>query len=219
MRNIQISIDECYHIYNRGTRKRIIFHNTVDYSRFLFLILFLQSPLVFDQISRRVRRFVQHRVFDTDAEDAAQIIKGRYVELIAFCLIPNHFHLILKETQEHGIARYMQRVLNGYTKYYNTKYEVSGHLFQGPYKAVHVEDNDQLLYLSTYIHRNVMELQQWKNKWQKYEWSSYLDYIGENRWDKLLSTELILGQFKAASEYEEFVRTSTAKTLGEILEF
>ncbi|MCX6786511.1 MAG: transposase [Candidatus Kaiserbacteria bacterium] len=218
MRNVQISIGEYYHVYNRGTQKKIIFHDTSDYSRFLFLILFFQSDIVFDQISRRVRRFVQHRVFDIGAEDVTKIIKNRYVELTAFCLMPNHFHLILKETQENGIARYMQRVLNGYTKYYNTRYRVSGHLFQGPYRAIHIEDDDQLLYLSTYIHRNVRGLQQWKSNEQKYEWSSYQDYIDKSRWDKLLSTEVVLGQFKTASEYEMFVRTSIAKTLGEVLE-
>jgi len=194
-------------------------HNSADYARFLFLILFFQSPLSFDQISRHVRRFVQHRVFDINAEDTEQIVNDRYVEILSFCIMPNHFHLILKETQENGIARYMQRVLNGYTKYYNTKYGVSGHLFQGPYKAVHVENNDQLLYLSTYIHRNIRELTRGKNKEQKYVWSSYQDYIGKNRWGKLLHTRLILEQFKTTIEYEEFVRTSVAKTFDEVAEF
>ena len=215
MRNIEISIDECYHVYNRGAHKRIIFHDVADYARFIFLILYFQSPFVFEQISRFIHRFIQHRVFDIDDEDVSEIVRGRYVELISFCLMPNHFHLILREVKEGGTARYMQRVLNGYTKYYNTKYEVSGHLFQGPYKAVHIEDNDQLLYLSTYIHRNPRELPSWKYNEQKYEWSSYQDYVGENRWGSLLSTSLILEQFKTKKEYAEFVRTSTAKMSDE----
>lgn len=218
MRNIQISVDEYYHVYNRGAHKRTIFHDTADFARFLFLILFFQSPLVFDQVSRPVRHFIKHSVFDIDDADISRIIDDRYVELISFCLMPNHFHLVLREVQEHGIARYMQRVLNGYTKYYNAKHGTSGHLFEGPYKAVHIESNEQLLYLSAYVHRNPRELPYWKNKEQKYEWSSYQDYIGENRWSKLLSTELILGQFKTKNEYEEFVRTSTAKMLDEELE-
>ncbi|MDO8551999.1 MAG: transposase [bacterium] len=218
MRNIEISIDECYHVYNRGAHKQITFHDTADYIRFLFLILFFQSPLVFDQISRAVHYFVKHRVFDIDAEDVSEVVQERYVELISFCLMPNHFHLILREVQENGIARYMQRVLNGYTKYYNAKYEVSGHLFQGPYKAVHVEDNDQLLYLSAYIHRNPIELPNLKGTEREYEWSSYQDYIGENRWGELLSTKLILEQFKTRGEYEEFVRTSPAKATDEEFE-
>lgn len=218
MRNIQISIDEYYHVYNRGAHKRIIFHDATDCVRFLFLILFLQSPLGFDQISRPVRHFVKHRVFDIGAADISEIVRDRYVELISFCLMPNHFHLVLREVQEHGTARYMQRVLNGYTKYYNTKYGTSGHLFQGPYRTVHVEDNDQLLYLSTYVHRNPRELPHWKDKEQKYEWSSYQDYIHANRWGKLLSTGVILEQFKTENEYGTFVRTSSAKMLNEELE-
>lgn len=211
MRNIEISVDEHYHVYNRGAHKQIIFHDRADYVRFLFLILFLQSPLVFDRISRAVHRFVKHRVFDIDNADISEIVRRRYVELMAFCLMPNHFHLILREVEENGIARYMQRVLNGYTKYYNTKYEVSGHLFQGPYKAVHVVSNEQLLYLSAYIHRNPRELTHWKNNEQRYEWSSYQDYIRENRWDEVLSPNLILEQFRTSDEYDEFMRTSTAK--------
>lgn len=214
MRNIQISIDEYYHVYNRGAHKKIIFHDVADYARFLFSILYFQSPTGFDQISRYVRRFIQHRVFDIDETDASQIIGGRYVELVSFCLMQNHFHLILREVQAKGIARYMQRVLNSYTKYYNTKYDTSGHLFQGPYKAVHVVDNEQLVYLSTYIHRNPRELPDWKNKEGGYEWSSYQDYIGKPRWDKLLSTEMIREQFSTAGEYEKFVRTSPAKMDG-----
>ncbi len=215
MRNIQISVGEHYHVYNRGTHKNTIFHDRTDYSRFLFLIVFLQSPVSFDPISRRVRFFVEHSVFEIDEGEVMEISDKRYVDLVSFCLMPNHFHLILKETEEGGTARYMQRVLNGYTKYYNTKYGISGHLFQGPYKAVHVEDNDQLLYLSTYVHRNPRELSGWKNKEQKYEWSSYQDYINSNRWGKLLSTEIVLGQFQlnAENEYDEFVQTSSAKLI------
>jgi len=219
MRNIEISIDEHYHVYNRGAHKRVIFHDEADYVRFLFLILFLQSPLSFDQVSRPVHRFlkqhVKHRVFDISEGDIAEVVRGRYVELLSFCLMPNHFHLILREAKEGGIAHYMQRVLNGYTKYYNAKYGVSGHLFQGPYKAVHVESNDQLLYLSAYIHRNPRELPRWKDKEKEYEWSSFRDYIGENRWSGLLSTTLILEQFKTKNEYEKFVHTSAAKLSDE----
>jgi putative transposase len=212
MRNIEISIGETYHVYNRGTQKKVIFHDDTDYARFLFLILYLQSPLAFDQISRIVQRFVKHRVFDIDLSDLAEITQNRYVELISFCLMPNHFHLVLREVEQGGIARYMQRVLNGYTKYYNAKYETSGHLLQGPYKAVHVANNEQLLHLLAYVHRNPRELPGWKNREESYMWSSYQDYTGTNRWGETLNTHLALEQFKTKSDYREFVETSTAKT-------
>ena len=137
--------------------------------------------------------------------------------MIAFCIMPNHFHLIVKELEEGGIATYMQRVLTAYSKYYNTKYEKSGHVFQGPYRAIHISDDPQLKYLSAYIHRNPRELVGWLNKEDKYQWSSYQDYIGENRWDDLLLPDIVLGQFKNKKQYHEFVKTSTAKLLGEEL--
>ena len=82
------------------------------------------------------------------------MITSRYVELVSFAFIPNHFHLIVHEKKENGISQYMQRILNAYTKYFNAKYKKTGHLFQGPFKAVHTESNEQLLHLSAYIHRN-----------------------------------------------------------------
>ncbi|MDO8471353.1 MAG: transposase [bacterium] len=140
-----------------------------------------------------------------------EIMKKRTVELVAFCIMPNHFHLIVKELEEGGIATYMQRVLTAYSKYYNTKYEKSGHVFQGPYQAVHVGDNRQLLHLSAYIHRNPREISKWFNKEDQYQWSSYRDYIGENRWGDLLLIDIVLGQFKNKKKYHEFVKTSSAK--------
>ena len=112
----------------------------------------------------------------------------------------------------------MQKILNAYTKYINVKYKKSGHLFQGPYKAVHIKDNRQLLHLSAYIHKNHNELREWRNKEDLYPWSSYQDYIKENRWADLLVTDIITGQFKNKKEYYQFVKTSTAKVFEQELE-
>ena len=217
MRSIKIAPGEHYHICNRGMSKQVIFHGTGDYARFLFLILYLQSPVVFSNMSRQASWFVKHRVFNINLEDRKGVVDKRTVELVAFCLMPNHFHLIVKEIEEGGIASYMQRVLNSYTKYYNTKYQKSGHLFQGPYRAVHVETNEQLLYLSTYIHRNPRELAGWRNKESQYVWSSYQDFIKNNRWDELIRPSIIGEQFKKKSDYRRFVESSTAKSLEEEL--
>ena len=111
----------------------------------------------------------------------------------------------------------MQRVLNSYAKYYNTKYEKSGHLFQGKYKAVHIESNEQLLYLSAYIHRNPRELHEHRGEEELYQWSSLGDYVNENRWGQLLVPDIILEQYKNKDEYKKFVSTSIAKLLEEEL--
>ena len=153
-------------------------------------------------------------MFDTNDDNAKnQIIKERFVELTGFALMPNHFHLIVKETKEGGMGKYMHRVLNSYTKYFNTRYSISGHLFEGPYKAVHVEDNEQLLYLSAYIHLNPKELNEWEKKEDSLTWSSYQDYVKENRWGEILKTQIIIEQFKDKKEYRSFVQTSGAKEL------
>ena len=88
-----------------------------------------------------------------------------------------------------------------------------GHLFQGPYGAVHVEDNDQLLHLSAYVHKNPTALAGWRKESEKYPWSSFTDYVHKNRWGKLLDPAVILGQFGNKDEYFKFVRTSSAKEL------
>jgi len=204
---------EYYHIYNRGNDKRNIFLNVRDYVRFLFLILYFRSPLSFYNLGRIVSYFVRHRVFNTGDEKG--VAKSRYVDLIAFCLMPNHFHLIVREAKEKGISKYMQRVLDAYTKYFNEKYNRSGHLFQGPYQIVHVESNEQLIYLSAYIHRNPRELRKWRDREKNYPWSSYQDYIKEDRWSGLLRPQILLDQYETKKEYERAVDESGAKDKDE----
>lgn len=218
MRKIKIVPGEYYHVFNRGMRKQIIFHDDNDRKRFLFALLHFQSPMIFPKMSRSVKEFGQYSVLDNNQNDIKKIIKDRFVELVAFCMMPNHFHLILKEVEEGGISKYTQRVLEAYSKYYNTKYQRSGHLFQGPYGAVWVEDDRQLMHLSAYIHKNHNELGEWRNSKENYPWSSYEDYVGENRWGDLLDRSIILDRFKNKNEYRFFVKSSPAKELKEEFE-
>ncbi len=207
-RRENISIGEYYHIYNRENSKQNLFLEERDWVRFLFLILYLQSPISFNNSGRPVSYFVGHRKFNTENKD---VIKNRYVELINFCLMPNHFHITAREIKEGGISRYLQRVQISYTKYLNTKHGKSGHLFQGAFNAVRVKNNEQLLHLSAYIHRNPREIKEWKNKEHQYPWSSYQDYIKENRWGELIKREIISDQFSDKKEYFDFVETSGTK--------
>ncbi len=218
MRINHISAGEYYHVFNRGNNKQIIFLDNRDWARFLFLIIYLQSPVVFQNLGRQVSYFVKNRAFNISEKEENKIIEKRYVKLVNFALMPNHFHLILHELEEGGTAQYMQRVLCAYTKYFNVKYQKSGHLFQGPYKAVHVKNNRQLLYLSTYVHKNPIEIPLWKNKEDLYPWSSYQDFIKENRWGQLLEQDIIVGQFSSEKEYDKFVKSSPAKEIVENLD-
>ena len=220
MRKMSFAQNEYYHIFNRGNNKQNIFLDDGDRARFLLLLLFFQCDLPPLRINKSVADFIknQHRVLDIFADEVSEIASNRYVALESFALMPNHFHLMLREAREGGISQYMQRVLNSFTKYANTKYEKSGHLFQGPFKAVRIEDNKQLLYLSAYIHRNPREMDGWHNREHRFPWSSYSDYISHNRWGPLLEQDVILSQFTNKSEYYHFVKTSAAKLLKEELD-
>ena len=219
MRKTNFAQNEHYHIFNRGNNKQKIVLDDNDRFRFLFLILFFQADIAPLRINKCVANFRknQHRVLDIFVDEVSEISKNRYVALESFALMPNHFHLMLREAEEGGISKYMQRVLNSFTKYFNTKYEKNGHLFQGPFKAIHVENNRQLLHLSAYIHRNPRDIGGWRNREHKFPWSSYSDCINRNRWGALLEQEIIISQFTNKAEYHNFVKTSTAKLLtGEL---
>ena len=150
-------------------------------------------------------------MFNIAPEMLSKIIGARLVVLNAFTIIPNHFHLFVQNKEEKGISRYLQRVQNGYAKYFNAKYKRQGHLFQGAFRAIEVKTNEQLLYLSAYIHRNARGIPEWKNKERIYPWSSYQDCIKKNRWGLLLESGIFLNQFSTSKKYETFVETSTAK--------
>lgn len=205
--------EEFFHIYNRGNNKQVVYRNKRDYIRFLFSLLYFQSPVSFEQISRQVNYFEKHGKFNVEPETEEKVVNSRFVELTHFVLMPNHFHLSVQEKEEGGISKYMQRILISFTKYANLKYKDTqvGHVFQGAFKAVHQADNNQILYLSAYIHRNPRSLTEWKNKEHLAPWSSFQDYTGENRWGKLLKTDFILDQFENKKDYKYFVDTSSAK--------
>jgi len=216
IRKIIITPGEYYHLCNRSNDKQNIFIEDRDWIRFLFIILYFQSTENFNNLSRLITHFVKHRVFNIPRDKTEKIIKNRDVELIIFCLMPNHFHLLVRQLKEKGVSRYMQRVQNAYAKYFNAKYKKSGHLFQGPFRIAHVKNNEQMLYLSAYIHRNCRELKHWQNKECQYPWSSFQDYCGKNRWGKLLEHNIISDQFPSPKDYKKFIDASGAKLKSEL---
>ena len=205
---------EYMHIFNRGNNKQSIFTNEHDRRRFLFGVLFFQAPVEISNISRFIAAVQPSGLhIGLHIHIADEVIKKRTVEVVSFTLMDNHFHLIVHELKKDGIPLYLSRIQNSYTQYVNTKYERTGHLFQGPYKSIRVASDEQLLYLSAYIHRNSRELKGWKGREHIYPWSSYQDYIGENRWGKLLVPDIVLDHFENKKEYRETVEESGAKEM------
>lgn len=211
MRKIQFVPNSYYHVCNRSNNKQPIFLDEKDYARFLFSVLFYQSPIPFYNLGRQSSHFVKHSVFNISSDTIEKVISTRKIELNIFTIMPNHFHLLVQEKSKGGISSYLQRLQNGYAKYFNAKYKKQGHLFQGAFRAVPIETDEQLIYLSAYMHRNPRELREWKNKELEYPWSSYQDLVNKNRWGELLKPSIILDQFSGAKDYYKFVETSTAK--------
>lgn len=211
MRSVPILDLSTYHVYNRGNQKQTLFFDQQDYARFLFLILYFQSPEVFTQINRNVSKFVTKQSFGVKKDDEEEVVKRRVVTLQNFCIMPNHFHLTVFNNSETGLEKYMHRISNGYAKYFNTKYERTGHVFQGTYKAVLIDSDKQHVYTSAYIHKNSEEITEWQGRADSYIWSSYQDYIRENRWGELLDISTIRDTFSSSQEYRTYVELSGAK--------
>lgn len=189
--------DELYHIFNRGTDKRVVFVDEEDYERFLL------SMKEFNAIKPVYSLYFKSKM------DAARRSKidvqplPALVEVIAYCLNPNHFHFILKQKEENGIPEFMKRLSGGYTRYFNEKHKRSGSLFQGRYKAVHVESNEQLLHLSAYVNLNY-EIHNF-GKSGSWSFSSFKAYTGEKE-GLLCEPDIILSQFKYnGKEYEKYI--------------
>jgi putative transposase len=139
------------------------------------------------------------------------------VKIICYALMPNHVHLLLKQTSDGGITTFMSKTTNSYTKYVNTKQERVGDLFQGVFKAVRVETNEQLLHVSRYIHLNpVVSYIIKDDELFTYPWSSLHDYIEDT--SSFVSHHIVTDQFKTRKEYKQFVRNQIeyGKRLEEI---
>lgn len=194
---------ECFHIFNRGVEKRSIFLNDADRWRFLTLLIVLQGNTVISKISRIVSDVQRWRL---DNEICKEVLAHREVELVGFCLMTNHYHLVLSELREGGISRFMMRLGDSYTKYFNIIHKRTGHLFGGKFQAIHINQNEYLNYLSAYIHLNPRELKKWQGCEDEYPWSSFRDYCGDGRLGEFLKPAIIMDQFSDKNEYRRFVQ-------------
>jgi len=176
-----------YHVYNRGVEKRTIFQGPGDYAVFLRVLRSYLLPPRHDSQS--------------DASWRVRHIPGVYtlherVELLAYCLMPNHFHLVLRQHDATGMSELLRRLSNAYVLYFNRHYSRIGALFQGRYRAVLVKDEGHLLQLTRYIHRNPLELSPKAGpaSLAQYEYSSYPEYLGL-RHTEWLHPDVVLERF------------------------
>lgn len=183
---------EYFHVFNRGVDKRFLFQEEADVNRFLASILSFNTTEPIGSI------------YEASFQKEKQKNKKKLVDIIVYCLNPNHFHLLLTPKVERGVERFMQRVGTGYTMYFNNKYKRSGSLFQGKFKAVHVSNNAQLLHVSAYIILNDQKHQLGgkASKLVRSSWKEYQEYTKGVQ--GFCEKNILLDQFKNAREYCAF---------------
>jgi putative transposase len=207
-----IETGEIYHIYNRGVDKRITFQDTDD---FRYFIHFLYSLNDSNFSSTNLRR---DYLLNSHEEGSTFFMNSRYkreniVDILAFVLMPNHYHLLLKQRTDNGIPKFMQKLGTGYTMMFNEKYERTGSLFQGRYKSVRIANEKQLMYIPHYIHLNPLgntkkrNLVEHTHELMKYKWSSFPDYCGIKNFPSVTSRELILSIFGGSRKYIQSLNT------------
>lgn len=198
MNSERFAVGEFYHIYNRGVEKRNIFSDTRDKDRFLRSMIEFNTK---DPVGSLWLLSLQKSALKRTP-------RSELVDIVCYCLNPNHFHFILREKMEGGISEFMKR-MGGYTKYFNAKYKRSGVLFQGVCQSRHIDSNEYLLYASVYVNLN------WRVHRLRRETSqsSWDEYMGATK-DYVCKKDIILKQFKSSHEYRKFAE----ETLETIIE-
>ena len=211
-----IEIDEWYHCYNRGVDKRRVFLTKKDYERFLLLMYTGNASVPAHTFHLKDKQLLA--VLSDDTLDRGEPI----VEIGAYSLMPNHFHLILKEIQKGGVALFMQKVFTGYTMYFNTKNERTGSLFAGTFKSKHVDGDDYLKHLISYIHLNPIDLfaPDWKRgnanttiiekRLEEYPYSSLQDFLGTTRIERRLLGDKIFELFDTLPKARQMMEDAKA---------
>lgn len=204
-RNTPLINEEIYHIYNRGVENRLVFLNKRDYQRALDTTSFYQYP----QTNLNFSRYLT-----LSQEEKNKIVinlkkKNKVlIEIIAFCFMPNHFHLLVRQKINVGISKFLSNFQNSYTRYFNLRHKRLGHLFQGQFKSVRIETDEQLIHVSRYIHLNpytsfvVRTISDLKN----YPWSSLPEFLRNK--SNLCQTKPISEYFSSSdpsSDYWKFI--------------
>lgn len=227
MSRISIETGCYYHIYNRGVDRRIVFENNSDYVRFIHSLYFCNDMEV---QNLNIRRFLTDvKSLALNIEERHERSKDRLVNLLCFSLMPNHYHLLIKQVTENGISLFMHRLGTAYTNFFNTKYERNGCLFQGPYKIKQITNEQYLAYLSKYIHLNPLEIieSDWQTSgikdWSKvddflnkYKWSSYQDYIGIKNFPSIINKDLLGEYYPSPDNYKALINTFIPEDFGQI---
>ena len=198
---------EIFHVYNRGVEKRKIFLDDSDYVRFIHDLYEFNDAAPAPKLSYYLPK-------NSEVEPPNLRNRKMIVDIMAFCLMPNHFHLLIKQRVDGGLALFMKKLMNGYTLHFNQKYERSGVLFQGKYKFAPIIKEAHFIHIPYYIHLNPLDLiaPEWRERemhdskkvdkfLQAYRWSSHLDYSGIKNFPSVTSRDFLLSAFGSSQNY------------------
>lgn len=199
---------EIYHVLNRGVDKRQVFMDDADHARFVHNLYEFNDTANAQEYDRRrnVGRPTSH-------------IRERLVDILAWCLMKNHYHLLLSPRIENGIALFMKKLNGGYSKYFNEKYERVGALWQGKHKKILVERDAHFIYIPYYIHLNPLDyvMPEWRDGRVRnpaqalkhlgnYRWSSHLDFLGVRNFPSLIERRTVADMLGPRTQYEREIR-------------
>ncbi len=217
-----------YHVYNRGVDKRTIFQDEQDYVVFLHFLKILLSPSL-KQAQSQVLYETQKLTGIIPVKEKPIISLANEIKLLAFCLMPNHFHILLQQINQNGLEKFMRRLSIMYVMYFNTKNQRTGRLFQGTYKAVLIDKDPYFLHISRYIHRNPLDLGDIvssPHNLLQYSYSSYPYYLNQKHADWLdpkpileCFSNVLLEASRSVNSYQKFVEEyecDEKEALGEL---
>lgn len=193
---------EVYHVFNRGVERRPLFTNKREYQRALDSLNYYRFGNIPLKFSKYLIRPLLER---SKLLEQIQNKNQKRISISSYCLMPNHYHFLVRQEVDNGISRFISDFSNSLSKYFNIKHLRNGPLFQGPFKAVRVETLEQLLHLSRYIHLNPVVSRLIKpNAAFTYPWSSLLEYCGASQLN-ICDKEMILSEFKSVGAYKRFI--------------
>jgi putative transposase len=211
-RKTRFSIGEIYHIYNRGNDKRVIFKNKGDYRRFMLLMYLCNNTIAVDIRGLLDKGLTFVELFEVER-------KEELVDIGAFSLMPNHFHILFCEKVEGGISLFMQKLSTAYSMYFNARNDRRGSLFEGTFKSKHIDTDEYLNWIFSYIHLNPVKLinPSWKENGitdvisvkdfiGNYKYSSYYDYfVEENRPEGSIINKNIFDNLSELNDLREII--------------
>ncbi|MBU4141642.1 MAG: transposase [Patescibacteria group bacterium] len=201
---------EIYHTLNRGVDKRKIFLDNQDYFRFVHDLFEFNDQ---DRVNTTFYAF--NKSNDIASRNIKRKPRKLLVDVLAFCLMPNHYHLLLISLVENGISRFMKKLNMGYAKYFNKKNKRTGALFEGRYKSILIKNESHFTHIPFYIHCNPLDLiaPEWRERrledygkaedfLRSYRWSSNMDYCGEKNFPSVTNRNFLLEYFGGENGYK-----------------